>query len=312
MSIQYFDPLSRAFGRMKKALFKPFDLSKWFTVGFTAFLAGLTDCHHGKGSSDSNGVKVHDLGDIVDFPRNAWDWLVDHPGWFTLIVFGLLFLIALAILLTWLSSRGKFMFLDNVVHDRAKVIKPWHEFKTLGNSLFLWRFCFGFICLVLFIMFLVFCYGIFVSLYESYAPRHTIILAIVGMVLLALLTLIIIAYISLFLNDFVIPIMYKNNMRTTRAWGRLLSLLSRHLLYFIFYGIIVLLLHILVVICVIIAGLLTCCIGLILLIIPYIGSVITLPISYTFRTFSLEFLGQFGPEFTVFSPSEDSSVSSPA
>jgi hypothetical protein len=309
MSIHYIDPLSRALGRMKKALFKPFDIGKWFTLGFTAFLAGLTDCHHGKGSSDSKGVKVHDLSDIVDFPRNAWEWLLDHPGWFTLIVFGVLFLIALVILLTWLSSRGKFMFLDNVVHERAKVIKPWHEFRILGNSLFLWRLCFGLICLVLFIMFLVFCYGIFVSLYESYAPRHTVILAIVGMVLSVLLMLIIKAYISLFLNDFVAPIMYKNNAKIIQAWSRFLSLFSNHLLYFIFYGLLVFLLHILVIICVIIAGLLTCCIGLILLIIPYIGSVITLPISYTFRAFSLEFLGQFGPEFTVLPPSEDSSVS---
>jgi hypothetical protein len=61
-----------------------------------------------------------------------------------------------------------------------------------------------------------------------------------------------------------------------------------------------------IIICIIILGLLTCCLGFILLIIPYIGSVITLPISYTFRAFSLEFLEQFGPEFKLFPDSEES------
>jgi len=312
MSITYTDPLSRAWGRMKKALFKPFDISKWFVVGFTAFLAGLTECHHGNGPSNSHGGRGPDLEDVVYFPQIAWEWLMDHPGWFPLIVFGLLVLIALVILLTWLSSRGKFMFLDNVVHDRAQVVKPWHDFKKLGNSLFLWRLCFGFICLLMFIMFLVLGFIIFTQLYESYSPRQMTILAIVGMVLLALSMIIVIGYISLFLNDFVIPIMYKNNMRTIPAWGCFLPLFSRYLLYFILYGIIVFVLYILVIIGVIIAGFLTCCIGFLLLIIPYIGSVITLPISYTFRAFSLEFLEQFGPDFTLFPQVGDTAVSSPA
>ena len=48
------------------------------------------------------------------------------------------------------------------------------------------------------------------------------------------------------------------------------------------------------------AGLLTCCIGFIFLIIPYIGSVIMLPVSVTFRSLSLEFLEQFGPDYKIF------------
>jgi hypothetical protein len=55
-----------------------------------------------------------------------------------------------------------------------------------------------------------------------------------------------------------------------------------------------------VVICVIIACLLTCCIGFLFLIIPYINAVVLLPISYAFRAFSVEFLGQFGPGFVLF------------
>lgn len=309
MGITYIQPLSRAWGRMTKALFRPFDIGKWFVVGFTAFLAGLTDWNGG-GSGDGRNGNV-DFGEVLDFPFVAWEWLLDNPGWLTLIVFGMAMLTAIIILLTWLSSRGKFMFLDNVVHDRAKVTQPWYEFRALGNSLFLWRLCFGLICFLLFITFLVFCFFFLLSLYESHSPRQVIILSLIGMVFMALSMIITIGFISLFLNDFVVPIMYKNKLVILTAWKRFLLLFSRHILHFLLYGILVFFLHIFVVVCVVVVGLMTCCMGFLFLLIPYIGSVITLPISYTLRAFSLEFLEQFGPEFTLFPKSEETSVPNP-
>ena len=130
--------------------------------------------------------------------------------------------------------------------------------------------------------------------------------------LLFLTFILITGYISLFLNDFVVPIMYKYNLTAIKAWSRFLPLFTRHFLYFVLYGIIIFLLIILVVICVILFGLLTCCLGFLLLIIPYIGSVVTLPISYTYRAFSLEFLEQFGPEYTFFPKAEETPAGSPA
>ena len=47
------------------------------------------------------------------------------------------------------------------------------------------------------------------------------------------------------------------------------------------------------------ACVLTCCCGLILLLIPYIGTVILLPIVAWERYWSLEFLRQFGPEYDL-------------
>src|SRR5680860_678258 len=109
MSISYSQPLSFGFARMKKALFQPFNLSKWFRVGFTAWLAGLTDC---KGGSSGNNTKLnnhHNWNELFDFPQTVWTWLTDHPLWFNLIIVGVVFLIILTAVLTWVSSRGKFM-----------------------------------------------------------------------------------------------------------------------------------------------------------------------------------------------------------
>ena len=69
--------------------------------------------------------------------------------------------------------------------------------------------------------------------------------------------------------------------------------------YFLLYGIFVLILGIAVVISVVIFGFATLCIGFLLLIIPFISAVVLLPVSYTFRAFSIEFLGQFGGDYNL-------------
>jgi hypothetical protein len=102
--------------------------------------------------------------------------------------------------------------------------------------------------------------------------------------------------------------MYKHRISTSRAWSKFLELLFRYPGYFLLYGLFVFVLVIIVVIAVIIFGFASCCIGFLLLIMPYIGSVVFLPISYTFRAFSLEFLQQFGEEFTIFPQNVDDNI----
>ena len=301
MTIEYGAPLSLAWNRMTKALFKPFDIGKWFVVGFTAFLAGLMESHGASngGSSRYNLDNRFDFDDFFDFPHTAWNWLMDNPGWFTLIIFGILVVIGIIILCTWLSSRGKFMFLDNVVHDRAKVTQPWREFRHEGNSLFAWRFVFGLICFAIVVLFLIQAFYIALDIYENdFSSRH--IFTFIGMAILLLLLIVIILYIASFLEHFVIPIMYKHRISTTRAWRRFLPLFSSHWFHFILFGLFMFLLNILVLVVVFMAVLFTCCLGLLLLIIPYISSVVTLPITYTFRAFGPEFLAQFGAELDIF------------
>ena len=51
-----------------------------------------------------------------------------------------------------------------------------------------------------------------------------------------------------------------------------------------------------------IIGMMTCCIGFIVLAIPYIGAVILLPIAVFFRLLGLEFLRQFGSQYDLMLP----------
>lgn len=197
------------------------------------------------------------------------------------------------------------MFLDNVVHDRAEVTKPWHEYRNTGNSLFLWRSAFAAISFVAVISSVIISFIMISNIYWGNLSGASTLFGIIGLVLLFFSLIVVIAYISLFLNDFVIPIMYKNRFTTMEAWNRFLPLFTDHFRYFTIYGLFKILLWILFGIFIVIAGFLTCCIGFLLLVIPYIGSVVILPASYTFRAFSVEFLGQFGKEFSLFAEPDE-------
>jgi len=306
MNIAFIEPLSKGFNRMKKALFQPFDLKKWFIVGFTAFLANLLDGFHGKGGSRYEYEHV-EFGDFIQFPATAWEWILANMAWVLLIVFGVLFLIALIIILTWVSSRAKFMFLDNVVHDRAEVANPWHQYKKQGNSLWLFRLVFGLGSFILVMIYVgLFLLTVFI-IHDGLFPRQLPI----GLLALFIITFIGvvfgIALISLLLNAFIVPIMYKQDIKIIEAIRRFKPIFTHYLPHILLYGLLTMILYILVGFCIIFFGLFTCCIGLVLLAIPYIGSVILLPVSYTFRAFSIEFLAQFGPEYSVFPEPEENS-----
>lgn len=310
MNISFSIPLSDAWARMKKALFQPFNINKWFVLGFTAFLAGLADGGSG-GSGGGNRSGYNFQGDnvaskIFDFPQTAHNWLLDNPLWFVLIIFGICLIFVLSIVFIWLSSRGKFMFLSNVVQDKAEISIPWKEYRKEGNSLFWWRLIYSYLVFFLVILYMVYS---FLDLREIYYENLTLsgqILHIFTLVIGFILVIIVTSYISLFLNDFVVPIMIKNRIGVNAAWGKFLTLFSRHAGYFIIYGLFILVLGILVVISIIIFGLVTCCLGFILLVIPYISSVVLLPVSYTFRAFSVEFLQQFGEEYQLFVVEDES------
>jgi len=299
MDIRYFEPLSRAYKRMKVALFKPFDLRKWFVVGFTAFLAGLMDFEGGSGGGQG---KMGDGGweEVLYFPRTVQQWLTDNPQWFLLIAFGLVLVLILVVVFTWLSSRGKFMFLDNVVHDLAQVAKPWYEFKSEAFSLFLWRIGIGFLVLAAVIPYLAYCYTTLVSVYEQEWDATALIFPFVTMMLGLIAVFAFFKYVNLLLVDFVVPLMYRSRIKVLAGWGAFLPLFGKHLLSFIGYGLFILVLKIAVGIGIVVVGLFTCCIGFILMVIPYIGSVVLLPVSYTFRALSVEFLEQYGPECQFF------------
>jgi hypothetical protein len=298
MAIEYVGPLSRAWQRMKSVLLRPFDPGLWFALGFTAFLSELLN---GYGGFDNKFVEKHytDLEELLQAPYDMRDWLLEHPTWASLIVVAVLVALAIAVVLFWLSSRGKFMFLDNVVNRRALVARPWEEFRDLAKSLWIWRMM---ITAVLIAAAAILLYYGWQELYQHYSGDMGIwtLLAVVMKTIIMLGVLALIAgYVLLLQDHFIVAIMYKHRCSAEEAWRRFLNVHWEHFGSFILYGLFVLLLQVLVLIAVVVIGLMTCCLGFVLLLIPYIGSVILLPVTYTLRALSVEFLAQFGSEYAI-------------
>jgi hypothetical protein len=133
--VRVIDPIGPAIERIRTILFRPFDVEKWFLIGFCAWLAQLG---HGGGGGGGNRVQHRiDRESIRHQMGQAWEYVVHKVNWIVpvaITVAGVL--IGLWLLVLWLSSRGRFMFLYCVAQNKAEVTHPWQHFRGHANSLF--------------------------------------------------------------------------------------------------------------------------------------------------------------------------------
>jgi hypothetical protein len=300
MEIAYFEPLSRAWERMKHILWRPFDLTKWLVLGFSCWLAGLADSGSGGGWNWIIDESDFPGRDTVYRGHESLEGLGEAMVWLPLVFILIMAIAAILVLVLWLSSRAKVIYLDNVVHDRAQIVEPWHRLRELGNSLFLWRLGFIVACgLVALVLLLVF-FAPAATFSFSDALAGLSYAAMIFGVIIMICFGIVAAFIGLMLEAFIIPIMYKFDIKATEAWSYFLPWLKARPWQFVLYALFVLVLICLFLCVFAIVCVLTCCIvGL-----PYVGTVILLPLYVTYRIFSLEFLAQFDPEFDVFTPAK--------
>jgi len=298
MQIAYFAPLNLAWERMKHILWRPFDLAKWVVLGFSAWLAGLTDGAGGGGWKwilDNNDFSH---GPFAGSGGNSWLGSGHAFLWIPLLFVVIMAVAAILVAILWVSSRAKFIFLDNVVHDRAQIVEPWHRLRDLGNSLFLWRLgflvCCGLIVLVLMVLF----FAPVATLSFSDALAGLSYAAMVLGVLVMIVFGVLAAFVALFLEGFVIPIMYKFELKATEAWSYFLPWLKSRPLPFVLYGLFIVGLGICFAVFFSMVCVLTCCV----VALPFVGTVIMLPIWVAYRLFSVEFLAQFDPGFDLFTP----------
>ncbi len=296
-TISVIDPISPAIDRVKLILFQPFDLGRWFIIGFCAWLANL-----GKWGGSGGGHGSGESPEIHESLNQAKDYFHDNISWIIpLVIFIIIGGILLWLVFTWLSSRGKFMFLHCVAENKAEVKLPWSKFREHSNSLFVFRivlFLIGFVAIGLPILLVV---GFIIMVAASGAPTVT---AIFGGVMIAFFVLAIaiaLMLVSKFTTDFVVPIMFLRTTSCTAAWREFLSILSvnkaRFALYILFQ--IAIAIAIGAVICVGFCVGLCCCCASILFLIPYIGTVILLPLHVFGRSYSLYYFQQFGMRFDV-------------
>ena len=300
MTIGYSGPLDRAWQRMRLILFSPFDLGKWIVLGFSAWLANLLSGFGGGGFRGFHGnLDSSELDELTSACRASRSFIADileHWYWILLAAIALLLLAGFTLLCLWLSSRAKFVFLDNVVHDRARIAEPWRRYRDLGNSLFLWRLGFLLAGLLLFAVL----FGAVTGLWTVMHGHLTFVGIVLPLAVLAVVPVVVLLYVNLYLENFVVPIMYGFGLGAVEAWRVFLEWWKRHTAPFLVYGLFILGLSLVVGIAILVIGFATCCVGFFLMILPFIGTVLTLPVWVTYRALGIEFLAQMDPRFDLF------------
>lgn len=294
--ISVLDPIAPALERVNTILFKPFDLGKWFVIGFCAWLAYL-----GKGGGGGNGFNFQRHIKPAQALDEAKHFILENLVWIVPVaIFVMILITVLWLMLTWLSSRGGFMFLHCVAENKAEVKNPWTKFRKHANSLFVFRIVLGLIGF--FAVALPLLLGIIALIAASSAIRVGLVLGLVMLALVLFIVSIVLLLISKFTTDFVVPIMFLRTTSCIAGWREFLIILSvnkgRLALYILFQIVIGICISVII----LAAMCVTCCCACCILAIPYLNTVLLLPVFVFKRSYSLYYLRQFGSQFDVFTP----------
>jgi hypothetical protein len=297
--ISVIDPIGPAIEHVRLMLFKPFVLSKWFIIGFCAWLAQL-----GKGGGGGNGGNGWRADGREPIFHAIKDGILAHLAviiFVGTIVIPIIIIILLA--LCWLRSRGQFMFVHCIAGNKAEVVIPWNKFSRHSNSLFLFRIIIGFIgFLVIGLPVAAAIFAGFVMCATGFNPAA--IMGMIGAIFVVAVVAVLFGLIAKFTTDFVVPIMLLHTESCVAGWKQCFALISGNkaqmLLYILFQiAIFMAIAFISLTICLVACC--CCCCLLVLFILPYIGTVILLPLIAFKRAYSLFYLRQFGTQFDVFS-----------
>jgi len=296
--VSVIDPVGKAVDRVKEVLFNPFDIGRWFIIGFCAWLARF-----GQGGGSGGGFNPAGAGEGPS-PAQVKAWFIEHLPMIISIGLGIFLLVMVfGIIFLWLSSRGRFMFLHCVALNKAEVKAPWHKFRNEGNSLFVFRLVLGiagFICIAVpggaLVLLAIMLAG------SSVCATPALFVGITTLVLTAIIIGILFALTGKFTKDFVVPIMYLRRCRCLDGWGEFWHLLGSNKARFTLYILFQMLISMAIGAIIMALACATCCCAACIFAIPYIGTVALLPIFVFVRSYSLYYLAQYGGQYDVFIP----------
>ncbi|HEV3270678.1 MAG TPA: hypothetical protein VGZ93_00685 [Candidatus Methylacidiphilales bacterium] len=306
-----------AWERMHVILFRPFDPAKWLVIGFNAFLVLLAE----GGVAINNPFPIHNRTASYQFTFRSlpellhgfkqsisWAGSLSASPWLALyIALGFVYF-AVWLVGNWVGCRGQFIFLDNIVRNRAAIALPWKKYARQGNIWFLFHLGLILLSSVFFLS----AAGAFLAFNWSWinAERNPAgnEVAVLTSCLLIFFGLWIIYAAGMFLiRSFVIPLYFKQSMGLGAALLVLARLVVTRPVSIGSYLLISFVLAIASGLLALLIFCVACCVICWLACIPLIGSMLLslvlcqliLPLAIFLRCFQLDCLAQFGPECDV-------------
>lgn len=299
--IEIFRPFGEAFELMRKILFQPFDFTKWLVIGFAAFLSGHFS------AAGFNPMQLANLQGRQHQEHLAAPGFDSWRPWLPILILSFaVFVLALIVVFAWLKARGNFIFTDCIVRNRGAIAEPWREYRSEGNSYFLFTLAIGFGAMLLVGLIAV---AVFVpfGIYGQGRSNHE--MAPIFIVLIIVFALAWVCFAVLFglISYFMIPVMYIRRCRAFDAFRETARLVLENGGPFVLFCLFSICLLIGTGMISGIATCLTCCLALL----PYVGTVILLPVFVCLRAFGLCFIRQFGPEYDVWAAVRSSAPEPP-
>ncbi len=293
--ISVLDPVSSAWARTQALLFGSFRFGKWLAVAFCAWLATIGS-HEVSSAINAGMGKILKDGSARDVVRQFDQWLRNNAeALLTTMALAAVASVVTGLLILWLTSRGRFMFLNCIARDTGAIASPWREYAAAGNSLFGFRLCVHAVSALPAIPFAGVIGFTSYRMLRSQSWTWLDIGVIAGCVVGAGLCALTFLAVEKLTKDFVVPIMYRRRVGAPAAWGELGGLMKRKLgpvvLYLLFQIVMQAVLATITFAIVIV----TCCVAGM----PYIDAVILLPLLVFDRAYSVCFLEQFGEEWRV-------------
>ncbi len=309
----------RAWQRMKAILFQPFSFARWCGIALAAWIASI-----GSGGININinanpqellsELRSASLSECPKTPEDIVFWLKNLlappeatalPDFSTIgIIFMALiaiFSIVVGIVLCWVRARGTFAVLHKIHRPNATWNEAWQVGQAGGiaKSLFLWRLCIGaifFACLIPAGIAMFLAIGKISGLAGSGESFAAILPTIMIWVILCMILGAAYSLVMSLTKEFMEPIMYWRQIGAMQAWKVMNEFCSQCAgAVFRYY----------IMLCAwwiaaffMILGIILCSLGtyLLLLIVPFVNILATLPVTIFFRATGLEMLRQWRPD----------------
>ena len=225
MPISAIDAINPAFNHAKKQLFEPFRFSQWWRLGLVGMLAGEMGSGGGF-HGNFNIPSTHRQGGSEQFLASAWPKLFsDHPLIVAgLIAFMVVAGIGLIVLFTYVSSVMRFILFDSIVTRECHIRQGWVRRRREGRMLFLWQMALLVLSLVAMAILIgipaSFAWGLG---WFQHPHEHMLPLILGGIVLVLEFLALIVGFsvVHVMTKDFVVPQMALENVTAFEGWNRL-------------------------------------------------------------------------------------------
>jgi hypothetical protein len=210
--------------------------------------------------------------------------------------------------LTWVGCRGQFIFIDNIVRNRAAITGPWVRYAREGNVWFLFLLGLSIVTFILIILTV----GLFLLLGWAWIsqernPQGGEVAAIVVFLLASAAFWCVAGAIFFIIRSFAIPLMFRQTSGLGGALGTVFNLIIGRPLSMLVYVLVSFVLAIAGSALSLVGVCLVCCCIFWIGLIPIIGSLLMtailaqllLPLLVFYRCFQIECLSQFGPAYDI-------------